>query len=370
MRRVGRLLPFLLLLLLPLASACGGVPDLPTYEAEPTPPLARCGLSCETPPLRSLAAHVEGDALQLAARGLREPTLLRARAGAPWDPEAIRFAPAGPAGGRPWRFLATPGGPGLLHGGGPGDAGEAASLRWQPAGDAPPRALAGGPLRAVDAALVDGVPWVAWVDGAGRLKVRALEGEGPGQAVDPRFGAAEAVAVALATHGRRVFAARASDRGVELAELGPGAEAPPPMRLSAAPSRAVALAPLGRGLAVAWTERLAVRWARVGPTGEVEAGLLDDGRRSGEGARRVGAALRARAVGDGVLFAYQDQSRGRLVLARLGASGPPVREEHATEGWVRAMDVALLDGRAIDLGLRRGPDGGFEARLFVTRAGP
>ena len=142
------------------------------------------------------------------------------------------------------------------------------------------------------------------------------------------------------------------------------------MRLSAAPSRAVALAPLGRGLAVAWTERLAVRWARVGPTGEVEAGLLDDGRRSGEGARRVGAALRARAVGDGVLFAYQDQSRGRLVLARLGASCPPVREEHATEGWVRAMDVALLDGRAIDLGLRRGPDGGFEARLFVTRAGP
>jgi len=319
---------------LALLVGCGSsTPEADTATAERSPRDDGCGATCETVDLRGpiAAARLDDDAVAVAARAADGTPLLGVAhvADGRWDAGSLRLRPVedAPAGACGLALteraegallaLGTPEGILLYEVDTDGETTELADLE----GPAPAR------LDVVPA----GDDWVVgWLDASGHPTVRALDADGETRAIelDGTEGTAQDIALGLSEQGEVLVRLADGDAGSEVELAGP-------------------------------------RLARSGPGGvTIDDAVIDDGRREGEPAHRVGAALALLATEGGWVAAYQDQTDGTLVVTTSGGD----RVIEASPGHTRGMHVALAraDERAfvLDLGARSTPD--VEMEAFVT----
>jgi len=141
-------------------------------------------------------------------------------------------------------------------------------------------------------------------------------------------------AIDLASTETSVVIARATEAGVEIHS--PGGEV---SAIATSPAREVAFA-RGASDTLGWTDEDGVHVVTVGGGVASEPRLVDGGDRVGEAAHRVGASLSLVRDGDATVAAYQDQTRGSLVSARIERI--VTRQEHVDRRLTRGFDVALL----------------------------
>lgn len=324
-----------------LLSACGAAsPVVETGEVE-----APCTASCGPTPVRDVRAVVVGEATIVVARGL-DGALLAGGAALgdeeDWEAATFSLSAMGSVSGRPLA-LATDGRDALLV------VSDEAGVRVVSL-DASGHAellltVADGPAeRASVARDAAGRLWCAWLpagEGERAVQVTRLDGE---QQVGVATGLPAVIGsvFALVPLGDAMaLAVGASTGGVMIARL--GLETPlPPLDVSSGPADALAAASVGDRLVLAWAGRNVVR------TVALEGGTLspplvvDDGSRTAEPLHDIGAGLVVALRQDQVaLIAYQDQTRGTLVTARVHDGMAP-RQEHADAAWTRAMDIAIV----------------------------
>lgn len=330
--------------------ACGGV----TPEVEIGPPEPACTASCAATPVRDVMAVVVGEAAVVVARGLDGALLgggAALSATGDWDPEAFSLTALSGVAGRPLALGVHDGravlivtdeaGVRLVALGATGSTATGSTA----AGSTPLATLAEEPARrAAVASDAAGRLWCAWTsaaEGEQAVQVARFDGE---QRVSVATGLPAVVdgEVALAALGdAMVLALGAPSGGVMAARL--GLEEPaPPMDISSGPAEALAAASAGNRLFLTWAGRDVVRVATLSPTTLSPPLMIDDGSRTAEPVHTIGAALAVAARPDGVaLVAYQDQTRGTLVTARVHDTLAP-RQEHADAAWTRAMHIAIV----------------------------
>ena len=195
----------------------------------------------------------------------------------------------------------------------------------------------------------DGEIWVVWLmrgDGpagvsAARIRAGTLE------KTPLAFEMRDVEAIDVAPTETSVLIARATENGVEIQT--PGGEV---SSIASGPAREVAFA-RGAPDTLGWTDEDGVHVATIASGVASEPRLVDGGDRVGEATHRVGAGLSLVRDGDLTVAAYQDQTRGSLVSARIDRL--VTRREHVDRRLTRGFDVALLatDGALLsfDLGL-------------------
>lgn len=335
-----------------LLTACGG-PTLPEYAAPPPPPSEACGLSCETPLTRRIAASMQGEEIALAletndgAIHLSTLTAEALNAG-----EAGTFVPLLPAGSGPLHGMARRGeGHALLLG--------SANLEVRESdGAATALAFEGEPSEVLDASLLnlgDNL-WVAALRASGVTIWRLQGAESRSFQVreDPCGGAAH---ITLGAAGPQLWVACAGPQGVYAGAFGAAMER---------------LAPRGEGIAVGgteeyalitWTDSHGVQGYLRDKEGRTRGYRFDSGQRPGEGARMVGAGLIASPTfGGGLRLAYQDQSEGRVLLGHFSPERGILLSDHGRGSWMHAMDLAAVPAGTFALAVRHGEQG-LESRI-------
>lgn len=359
---------------LALASACGGSP-----ARSPSPERPRCpGATCDPlVPGRGLAAVALDDrriafaVLDTRRHVLRSATVDLTRG---WDPEhvhpeAIAVDAAAPLAFTPGALAYTTPRGITLHRDTP-----------LPIPTAPPTSLAitwghapspqASDITNESEPLVQSL-WLAWTTPDGAVEARRIRGDAV-DPVDTRLAPAEHGTVALASVDGVPLLVRASSRGVETVLLD-GDSAPRVLSEDAA--HAVAAATAAGAAHVAWADAGGVSRAILrGPGADGTPERIDDGRRRGEPAHTIGAALSIAPVdaAGGSLLAYQDQTEGSLVIAAAGVASPFRRSLGGR--YTRAFETAIAAaaGRAfvLDVAIRRQQSAHLRSQLFLTEALP
>lgn len=220
------------------------------------------------------------------------------------------------------------------------------------------RLEAGGPVDALALAIdARGRPWCAFAIEGGAPQVRRLEGDAE-LSVASGAEALEDPWLSLAPRGDGVLLAIGARAGLRVVRLGDDAGSP--VVVSDDPVLALA-APTGDR--VAWADARGVQAAEL--DGErARRQTVDDGRRPGEPAHRVGAALTA----DGETLAYQDQTTGELVVVDHG--GPPRAFGGADRTHGFALAIVRVAGQAFVLDTTVRATEGLSTELTVLRLPP
>jgi hypothetical protein len=201
--------------------------------------------------------------------------------------------------------------------------------------------------------------WVAWATAEGAVGLAELAGTvlRLEPIATPR---ARDVALAVGQDGGPMVAV-ASETGVDLV-LRNSARVP----IAARAADAVALS-AGAELAVAWSDAGGV-WLRRGAVGAaLEAPVaVDDGRRAGDPSHRIGASLVLAEHEDGLRIAFQDQTRGSVVAARVGRV--VTRQELASPRFGRgfALAFATTDSAVYLFDLAYRYEGGVRGTVFAN----
>lgn len=200
--------------------------------------------------------------------------------------------------------------------------------------------------------------WVAWNTEARAVGVAELAGST--LRLEPvATPAATSIDLALGENGPWV--AVASETGVDLVMRGS-------VRVPVSGRRALSVAvSSGAGLAVAWVDDAGVWVRRAAAGASLDAPIaVDDGRRAGDPAHRVGASLVIAEHEDGLRLAFQDQTRGSVIAARVQRI--VTRQELASPRFGRGFALAFATTESsvylFDLAYRY--DGGVRGTVFAN----
>lgn len=358
----------LVVVVLGCGSAEGPEPRTPASERDPA---AGCGATCDDVNLRGpvAAAALGGDRVAMAARSADGKPLLGTTSvsGGRWDSPSLHLRPVTDAPDRiDTLALASISGGAMLAMGAPGGI---TIRRVDPDGDTTGWATvaASRPSTLAMAASPDRALAVAWLEEGGVPRLAEIDPEAQAAATTADLSAREVRALSVAWTATGAVVATAGPGGVQLHSGDEVAD------LSPHPATEVALGSGDDGLVVAWAGdqgvvSLIVRRADAEPDADAVTSI-DDGRRRGEPAHRVGAGLSLARAGTVLLVAYQDQTAGNLVLTRSGGVGDG-RQVGVSPGFTRAMHVALASVgdrvHVVDLGARTTPE--ITMSPFVTSA--
>lgn len=200
--------------------------------------------------------------------------------------------------------------------------------------------------------------WVAWNTEARVVGVAELAGST--LRIEP-LATPPAAGIALAVGESGPIVGVASETGVDLFMRGN-------VRVPVSGRRAYAVAvSSGTGLAVAWVDDAGVWLRRAAAGASLDAPIaVDDGRRAGDPSHRVGASLVLAEHDDGLRVAFQDQTRGSVIAARVQRI--VTRQELASPRFGRGFALAFATTESsvylFDLAYRY--DGGVQGTVFAN----
>lgn len=344
-----------MLVLIWALAACGGGGGGGAEEPE-----LPCGGAATCDPIdpRALAAVALDDGrIVIAAYDQRQRGLVvavaRPEREGTWDPESLHFTLVAPRAGKPLAMARAGAGVHLVYGSSQPPSLKLARLDLTSTPRlADERTVAEPlPLAAALAATPTSLTaaWLAADSIPRTLTLPVPITDAGTTAVTLALAAQSPAAIALGNDGTRTWLARASPTGVDLVEL---TATPAPVTLAFTPATAVAM----DGPHLAWSDADGVHLVRADTLATPPAPVhVDDGARSAEPAHRVGAALSLDVCPDGTpLVAFQDQTSGALVTARIGPNGP-ARTESLDRRWTGAMHTAVACPVVLDLAARSAP---------------